>query len=205
MSGYDIKKMVEVALTHFWNESYGQIFPALNRLVEDGLATRRVDPKSGGRRRQVYKATAAGRRVFNKWLKLPASRPRLRDELKLKFFLTSRGNPAESIRLLEEYEEQQQAHLAVLRESEVIFKAALQGREMPEELQELQQTMGWDQTSDADKQVNELLMFYLTLRNGILVEEARVAWVKEILPILRDKTIITKSKKKHVGPRVTKR
>ena len=39
MSGYDIKKMVEVGLSYFWSESYGQIFPTLNRLVDDGLAT----------------------------------------------------------------------------------------------------------------------------------------------------------------------
>ena len=62
MSGYDIKKMVEVGLSYFWNVSYGQIFPVLNKLVAEGWATKREDPSSGGRRRQVYKVTAKGRR-----------------------------------------------------------------------------------------------------------------------------------------------
>ena len=46
MSGYDIKKLVEMGLSHFWSESYGSLFPTLNALVDEGLATKRNDPKS---------------------------------------------------------------------------------------------------------------------------------------------------------------
>lgn len=40
---------VDVALTYSSNESYVQIFPTLIRLVEEGLAKKRVAPWSGGR------------------------------------------------------------------------------------------------------------------------------------------------------------
>ncbi len=186
MSGYDIKKMVEVGLTYFWSESYGQIFPALNRLVEDGLATKKLDPSSGGRRRQVYSVSAVGRRSFKAWLHQPTDLPRLRDELKLKFFLTSRSDASEGIRLLEEYGVQQREHLAMLKESEVVLAAALLEIGMPQELLELQKTLGWSDSTGPDNQSHELLVFYLTLRSGILVAEARVAWVEEALPILRN-------------------
>lgn len=185
MSGYDIKKMVEVALTYFWSESYGQIFPVLNRLVENGHATKHLDPKSGGRKRQVYKITAAGRRVFKEWLHQPTDLPRLRDELKLKFFLTSRSETSESIRLLEEYGAQQREHLAMLKESEVILETALRENEIYGELLELQGALNWSTQTDSGQQSNELLIFYLTLRSGILVAEARVAWVDEVLPVLK--------------------
>ncbi len=185
MSGYDIKKMVEVALTYFWSESYGQIFPVLNRLVENGHATKHLDPKSGGRKRQVYKITAAGRRVFKEWLHQPTDRPRLRDELKLKFFLTSRSETSESIRLLEEYGAQQREHLAMLKEPEVILETALRENEIHGELLELQGALNWSTQTDSGQQSNELLIFYLTLRSGILVAEARVAWVDEVLPVLK--------------------
>jgi len=181
LSGYDIKKLVEVALRYFWSESYGQIFPTLNRLVEDGLATKRVDPGSGGRRRQVYKATAKGRRTFLAWLRQPTPLPRLRDESKLKFFLSARSDPSESIRLLKEYGEQHREHLELLRESEVILKMAHSGKEMPEELVELGRTLGWEGQSTSSARSNELLVLYLTLRSGIRVAEARVAWVDEAL------------------------
>ena len=51
--------------------------------------------------------------------------PRLRDELKLKFFLTSRSEIGEGARLLEEYREQLLEHLAILKESEMILATAL--------------------------------------------------------------------------------
>ena len=38
MSGYDIKKLVDAGLSHFWNENYGQIYPTLESLVKEGLA-----------------------------------------------------------------------------------------------------------------------------------------------------------------------
>ena len=71
MSGYDVKKLVEAGLSHFWSESYGQIYPVLNRLVQDDLATCSVDPKSGGRGRKVYTITKAGRSTFKRWLREP--------------------------------------------------------------------------------------------------------------------------------------
>jgi len=183
MSGYDIRKMVDVALTYFWSESYGQIFPTLNRLVEDGLATKRVDPRSGGRGRQVYRATAAGRRLFMEWLQRPTAMPRLRDELKLKFFLSSRGESREALRLLEEYGRQQREHVAVLKESEAILEAAWREGTVSRELEELKKTLDWTDEGSPD-QTRELLMFLLTLRSGILVAEARVAWAEEATSIL---------------------
>ena len=36
MSGYDVKKLIERSIAHFWNESYGQIYPSLNRLAAEG-------------------------------------------------------------------------------------------------------------------------------------------------------------------------
>jgi PadR family transcriptional regulator AphA len=183
MSGYDIRKMVEVALIHFWSESYGQIYPALNRLVEDGLATPEVDRNLGGRRRKVYRVTPAGRQVLEEWLRRPTSVPRLRDELKLKFFLASRSDRSEAIRLLEEYGAQQREHLIMLKDSEAILETACLTGVLSQELDELKTTLGWTEDGSQD-QHRELLMFLLTLRSGILVTEARVAWVEECLAVL---------------------
>ncbi|PYI52519.1 PadR family transcriptional regulator [Paenibacillus flagellatus] len=41
-SGYDVKRRIEQQLSHFWSESYGQIYPNLKKLVEEGLATTNV-------------------------------------------------------------------------------------------------------------------------------------------------------------------
>ena len=50
MSGYEIKKVVDIRFRFFWNESFGQIFPSLKRLLEEGLIAEaeaaRRDPDS---------------------------------------------------------------------------------------------------------------------------------------------------------------
>lgn len=177
MSGYDIKKLVEMGLSHFWSESYGNLFPTLNALVDERLATKRTDPKSGARRRQVYTITPKGRRAFKKWLHEPADPVQTRNELQLKFFLTSRGSIDDSIRLLEEYRNQQKERYVEYKDSEIVLSEAVRTDVMPNLLEPV---MG-----KTAKRSNELLIFFLTLRHGILAIEARMAWIDEALRALR--------------------
>ena len=87
MSGYDIRRAVQDALRHFWNESYGQIYPALAALEKEGLV--RLAPPAqakSGRPRKVYALTPKGRRALADWRrKPPVSRP-FRNELLLRMF-----------------------------------------------------------------------------------------------------------------------
>lgn len=177
MSGYDIKKLVEMSLSHFWSESYGNLFPTLNALVEAGLATKRVDPKSGARKRQVYTVTPKGRREYRKWLQEPAAHVQMRNELQLKFFLTSRGSIDDSIRLLEEYGAQQTERYTEFKEFEKVLAEAVRTDVMPDELMPI--------IGSTAAHSNEQLIFFLTLRHGILAIEARMAWVEESLRALR--------------------
>ncbi|MYF92724.1 MAG: PadR family transcriptional regulator, partial [Gemmatimonadetes bacterium] len=45
MSGYDMKKLIAQSISYFWNESFGQIYPTLKKLVEEGLATRQTEKR----------------------------------------------------------------------------------------------------------------------------------------------------------------
>src|SRR5437016_7256658 len=66
-TGYDIKQLVDRSVRFFWAASYGQIYPELRRLEEQGLITGHAEP-SGGRARTVYELTDAGRRALEEWL-----------------------------------------------------------------------------------------------------------------------------------------
>jgi DNA-binding PadR family transcriptional regulator len=87
-TGYDIKQMVDKSTRHFWALSYGQIYPELQRLEEQGLVVGRSEP-SGGRARQVYELTDAGRDRLHEWL-LSDEEPlfELRCETLLKLFFS---------------------------------------------------------------------------------------------------------------------
>src|SRR5258705_10936803 len=65
-SGYDIKRIVDKTIRHFWAASYGQIYPELKRLEEAGWITG-DDVPNGGRARRVFSITDAGRDALNGW------------------------------------------------------------------------------------------------------------------------------------------
>ena len=75
-TGYDIKQFVDKSTRHFWAASYGQIYPELRRLEEQGLVRGRSEP-TGGRARTVYELTDAGEAALADWLE-PGDEPRSR-------------------------------------------------------------------------------------------------------------------------------
>ena len=176
MSGYDIKKFIEIGLSHFWNESYGQLFPTLNRLVEEGLATKEEDAGTGRRKRFLFSITEPGREALFSWLREPSEPVKTRSELTLKFFLSCRQPPAESMRLLAEHRAQIQTRLEDYTQSERVLAAAVTTGTLPEEVEPLLKTAA--EADDVDRS-REALMFFLTLRQGILVLQARLDWCDE--------------------------
>jgi len=111
MSGYDVKKLIERSIAHFWNESYGQIYPVLNRLAAEGFAARRREKQRGKPDRHVYSLTEKGRGELARWLAVPARYEPFRSELLLKLFLGDAGRAADSIAQIEHYEATQRGLL----------------------------------------------------------------------------------------------
>ena len=61
-SGYEIKKVFEEGvLSHIYETSFGSIYPALSRLVEDGFAVCTEMPQDKRPDKKVYSITAEGR------------------------------------------------------------------------------------------------------------------------------------------------
>jgi DNA-binding PadR family transcriptional regulator len=85
-SGYDIRRAIAESVGNFWNESYGQIYPALRELERAGLARRSVEKTSGKPDRHVYSITEAGRRELRRWLEQPCDPHVYRVEVLIKLF-----------------------------------------------------------------------------------------------------------------------
>src|SRR5213592_3677521 len=94
-SGYDIKAIVDRSTRFFWTASYGQIYPELKRLEQEGLI-RGEDASTNGRARRAYDLTRKGERALDDWLR--SDRPLLletRDEGLLKLFFSDALAPEE--------------------------------------------------------------------------------------------------------------
>jgi DNA-binding PadR family transcriptional regulator len=159
MSGYDMKKLIDVSLVHFWSESYGQLYPTLRALESEKLVTSRRERGSGKPDRIVYTITRKGRWELKNWLRQPADIPRVRYELLLKLFVGSMlpvESNAEQIRL--------------------------QRRELAHGLSKfrLYRKMVMEDGVDPMHRV----YFLLTIRHGEMVARARIRWCDEALKIL---------------------
>jgi PadR family transcriptional regulator AphA len=98
-SGYDVKRIVDGSVRHFWAASYGQIYPELRRLEEAAWIDGDDAPR-GGRARRVYRITAPGREALEDWLHGRETRVELRDESLLRLFFADTLPHEEALGLL---------------------------------------------------------------------------------------------------------
>jgi PadR family transcriptional regulator, regulatory protein AphA len=113
-SGYDIKTVVDRSTRFFWAASYGQIYPELKRLEEEGLVEGEDQP-NGGRNRRVYTLTRAGHEALLEWMRSDILTIELRDESLLRLFFGDALPPGEALLLLEGRKRGHEAYLEVLR------------------------------------------------------------------------------------------
>jgi PadR family transcriptional regulator AphA len=112
-SGYDIKQMVDKATRHFWAVSYGQLYPELRRLEQQGLIRGRSEP-TGGRSRKVYELTDAGNHALRDWLGAPQEPLyEVRDEGLLKLFF-SEADPDRRMEIVRAIRKRMEAKLSQL-------------------------------------------------------------------------------------------
>ena len=126
-TGYDIKRLVDKSTRHFWAASYGQIYPELKRLEEQGLVRGRPEP-TGERQRTVFELTPEGQEALQAWLRADDEQLyEVRDEGMLKLFFSD-ALPEERVANIRAMRERQQRKLAQLQ---AIEDAASEGPEGP--------------------------------------------------------------------------
>jgi DNA-binding PadR family transcriptional regulator len=123
-SGYEIKQIVDRSTRFFWAASYGQIYPELRKLAKAGLVEGEAKAQ-GGRKRTVYRLTAAGRTELRRWLSEEPQVLELRDEGLLKLFFSSAGSPGDAIKSVEARQRIYERKLAALREIEPYAAASV--------------------------------------------------------------------------------
>ena len=156
MTGYQVRTSITEVLGHFWQESFGQIYPALNRLVEQGLISAEPGARASSR---VFRITGAGRVELRSRLSEPPSFPPPRNGLLLRVFFGAQLEPEVLRGMLRDYAAEVAARLAEFDAIEAGIEA-----------------------EDAN---NPNQVFWLaTVRNGRLSAQAQVRWVEQTLASL---------------------
>ena len=103
MHGYKIKRHMEQHFGNMWSINYGQIYPNLKKMEEEGLLTKREVARSGTPSRKLYSITPQGKEAFAEWLVSdPHGTMLLRDPFLLRFVFFGFGNKARALELIDE-------------------------------------------------------------------------------------------------------
>jgi DNA-binding PadR family transcriptional regulator len=115
MSGYDLGQTIRGSIGHFWNESYGQIYPNLKKLAADGLVSAKAEKQKGKPERRIYSITREGRERLANWLAVPPQAEVPRNELLLKLFFGAQVSPDISIGYIERMAESERSSIQLIK------------------------------------------------------------------------------------------
>ena len=170
MTGYEIRQQIDTSIGNFWNESFGQIYPTLAKLHQQGLVKVKPAHKAGGKE---YSLTPAGRKRLREWLgEMPQPR-KPRNELLLKLFFAGPGNATTARAQVLEHRATYTADL--LRYQAITQRVKLSQVQNP-----------------------NLPFFLMTLNYGLAQSRALLAWADQTITALDEverKTKLQKEKK----------
>ncbi|MCT8333591.1 PadR family transcriptional regulator [Leptospira sp. 85282-16] len=115
MNGYEIRKYIESTISFFWSESFGQIYPTLAKLEEEGLIREWEKTESSGKKKKVYKVTRPGLETFRRWMDESPIQSNKRNELLFKVFFGRHMNSKLLTQQLEDEIKKQKEDLKSLK------------------------------------------------------------------------------------------
>jgi DNA-binding PadR family transcriptional regulator len=114
-TGYEIKKVFDISVAHFWNAELSQIYPTLKALESEGLVDMNVEMQEDRPNRKVYSITDDGRRELVEWLGTPAEADQIREPLLVKLFFGSSLTRRELVAVLRQRADELEATMVQSR------------------------------------------------------------------------------------------
>jgi len=166
-TGYDLKKIFDTSIRHFWPADQSQIYRTLARLTEQGYADMEKIPQEDRPDRKVYHIPESGRTALLEWLAVfpPMGEPRSASLIQV-FFA---GQLSDEV-ILAKFEGFAALMRAVLAQYE----------QVPNQIGPYQQEI----TSP-----REHFFWLLTLENGIRSFHANLEWVESVIERIKNKEV----------------
>jgi PadR family transcriptional regulator AphA len=111
LTGYDLKKIIDTSIRHFWPADQAQIYRTLARLTEEGKAEMELVPQADRPDRKLYHITASGRAALASWLRSPTPVEPNRSAAMIQLFFSGQLSDAEVLQMLEGVADEMRAGL----------------------------------------------------------------------------------------------
>lgn len=129
LSGYDLKKVFDNSVRHFWPADQSQIYRTLARLEDKGLVEQQVFRGVDRPDRKEYRITPAGQEALHTWLLSPLPSQAVRIAALVQVFFAGQLTDEQALALFERLAAEARATLAVFDQipSPVVAGDAAQG------------------------------------------------------------------------------
>jgi DNA-binding PadR family transcriptional regulator len=165
-SGYELTKIFELSMSHYWHAGHSQIYPLLDKMEKQGLITFEHVVQKDKPNKKVYRITPKGKEILLAWLQTPAPVPRFKNEMLLKARFFGNLPDDEAAALLRAHKRAHQATLEEYLKMEATY--------FPDGIR-------------SPAAVRRGPYGYFTLRRGILYEQDELRWCRWALSELRKK------------------
>jgi len=123
-TGYEIKKQFESRYSHFYEASFGSIYPALAKLTEKGLVSCTQQAQEKRPDKKVYSITATGRLAFLDELNKVPGRDHIRSEFLATMLFGDLLSPAQLDKVIEKKLSEYHAELEQMETSDMSSASA---------------------------------------------------------------------------------
>jgi DNA-binding PadR family transcriptional regulator len=173
MTGYDLKKVFNLSVAHFWSATQSHIYKALEGLEKKGWAQAQVIPQEGKPNRKEYQVTAEGRSELRRWLVTPLPMDPVRKACLIQIFFSHSSTNDEIAALLETRIQENQEYIQIL-------KSSVQA--------------GLDENAEQIGVERSRQLWQITLDYGIDYYEFELAWYEKTLERVRNLPALTPPK-----------
>lgn len=163
-TGYDLKKVFDISVRHFWPADQAQIYRTLGRLVEQNYATVEIIEQTDRPSRKVYHITEAGREELRRFLTTPIIPEENRSAPLIQVFFSGMLSDEEALAIFER-------GAAMMRD---MLGAYNQVRPQAQEFEQMVNSR------------REVFFWYLTLESGFVLAKAQLEWMESVIQRFRN-------------------
>lgn len=100
-SGYDMKQKFEKLFSHFYNASYGTIYPTLGKMEQEGLITKESLQQEGKPNKNIYTITEKGKLAFYRYLESDIQEVEIKSDFMIRLYFGQLAAPELVIKWME--------------------------------------------------------------------------------------------------------
>lgn len=163
-TGYDLKKIIDTSMRHFWPADQSQIYRTLARLTEQGFTEMEKIPQEDRPDRKVYHITEAGRTELLRWLSNPPILGEPRSAPLIQVFFAGQLSDKEALAKFEDFAATMRAILSQYDQIPVMIGPYQQEISSP----------------------REHFFWLLTLENGIRHMRGNLEWAESVIERIKN-------------------